>query len=170
VGDPEQIEPTVKVMRRIGYRKGMVFHGFNKERSAGMDELSTIGASRIVCFNDKGETEYMEINPEDAGLPEGNYEEIQPDSCRETEACRAVNLLAGRGGESRSNIVALNAGAIIWMSGKAGSLKEGVKAAGAVINQGKALNRLALWAETQNRRPDSGNEIIKNLFQKSGVL
>lgn len=169
VGDPEQIEPTVKVMKRIGYRKGMVFHGFNKERSAGMDELSTIGASRIACFNDKGETEYMEIHPDDVGLPKGNYDEMQPDFCREKEACRAINLLAGRGGESRSNIVALNAGAIIWMAGKADSLKEGVAAASAVIDQGKALKRLALWAAAQNRRPDSGNERIKSLFQKSGV-
>jgi anthranilate phosphoribosyltransferase len=76
VGAPEQIEPTIKVMQRIGYEKGIVFHGFNNDMSAGMDELSTLGISRIGYFN-KNEVEYFETTPEAEGLSKGDYSDIR---------------------------------------------------------------------------------------------
>ncbi len=169
VGAPEQIEPTLKVMKQIGYKKGLVFHGFNMDRTAGMDELSTLGVSKIGFFRKNVDTEYFEIKPEDTGLSTGNYEDIRPDSDSASEAIKAVLLLAGKSSRSRIDIVSLNAGAILWMAEKVANLREGVIAAKQIINEGKALKKLVSWVKTQNREPESGNGIISRLCRESNI-
>jgi anthranilate phosphoribosyltransferase len=169
VGSPEQIEPTLKVMQRIGYKKGIVFHGFNSDKSAGMDELSTLGISRAGYFEKNREVEYFEISPDNAGLSKGDYSHIQPESDRESEALMAVSLLAGKGSQSRADIVALNAGAILWMADKTTSLKEGVAAARQVITEGKSVQKLISWVMAQNCAPESGYEKIKRLCNMCNI-
>jgi anthranilate phosphoribosyltransferase len=169
VGSPDQIEPTLKVMQRIGYEKGIVFHGFNSDRTAGMDELSTLGVSSIGYFNKKREVEYFELTPEDAGLSNGDYNDIRPETDRELEAVKAVSLLAGKGDKSRSDIVALNAGAVLWMAEKVAGLKEGVAAAKQIISEGKAIQKLLSWVMIQNRKPDSGIDKIKRLCNRCNI-
>lgn len=169
VGSPDQIEPTLKVMQRIGYEKGIVFHGFNSDMSAGMDELSTLGLTRIGYFKNKRDAEYFEMNPEDADITKGDYNDIKPETCKETEAIKAVSLLAGKGSKSRSDIVALNAGAVIWMAGKVSSIKDGVSAAKEIISTGKAIQKLISWVRAQNRKPESGYEIIKRLCNRCNI-
>jgi anthranilate phosphoribosyltransferase len=169
VGAPEQIGPTLKVMQRIGYEKGIVFHGFNSDMSAGMDELSTLGASRIGYFNKNQKVEYFELTPEEAGLSKGDYYEIKPEADRESEAFKAVSLLAGKGDKSRTDIVALNAGAVLWMAGKVTSIKDGVSAAKQIISKGKAIQKLLSWVKTQNREPESGYETIKRLCNRCNI-
>ncbi len=168
VGAPEQIEPTIKVMQRIGYEKGIVFHGFNNDMSAGMDELSTLGISRIGYFN-KNEVEYFETTPEAEGLSKGDYSDIRPYTERDLEAQKAVSLLAGKGDRSRSDIVALNAGAVLWMADKVLSLKEGVSAAKQIISNGKAIQKLLTWVRAQNREPESGYEKIKRVCFRCNI-
>ena len=170
VGAPDQIEPTLRVMKRIGYKKGLVFHGFNADKTAGMDELSTLGVSQVGFFNENGNSEYFEITPKDAGLSIGDYEGIKPDTDRRSEAVKAVSLLAGKGNGSRADIVAMNAGAILWIAQKTESLKEGVVAARKVLSEGKALNKLVSWVKAQNRNPESGNNIIINLCRKESIV
>ena len=169
VGAPEQIEPTLNVMKQIGYQKGLVFHGFNMDRTAGMDELSTLGVSKIGFFKENGDTEYFEIEPEDTGLSTGKYEDIKPDEDISLEALRAVCLLAGKSSLNRADIVSLNAGAVLWMAEKVANLKEGVAAAKQIINEGKALRKLISWVKTQNREPESGSSIINSLCQKGNI-
>jgi anthranilate phosphoribosyltransferase len=169
VGAPEQIEPTLKVMQRIGYEKGIVFHGFNSDMSAGMDELSTLGNSRIGHFNKNGKVEYFEITPEVAGLSKGDYNDIRPETDREIEAVKALSLLAGKGDKSRSDIVALNAGAVLWMADRVNSLKEGVSAARQIIYKGNAIQKLLSWVRAQNRKPESGYETIKRLCSRCNI-
>ena len=169
VGAPEQIEPTLEVMKRIGYQKGLVFHGFNMDKTAGMDELSTLGVSKVGFFKKNGDTEYFEIKPEDTDLSTGDYDDIKPDIDRNSEALRAVLLLAGKSSRSRIDIVSLNAGAILWMAEKVGNLREGVAAAKNIINEGSALKKLISWVKTQNREPESGKNQIESLCTKGSV-
>jgi anthranilate phosphoribosyltransferase len=56
-------------MRKIGYWKAIVFHGFNMDGDRGMDELSTLSVSRLGILEGSGRTEFQEIRPEDVGLP-----------------------------------------------------------------------------------------------------
>ncbi len=169
VGSPDQIEPTLKVMKRIGYKKALVVHGFNKEMTKGMDELSTLGITRLGLLNGNREPEFYEISPEQAGLSVGKYEDICPQEEIEKEALDALDLLGGRGNASRIDIVALNAGAILWVAGKAGNLEEGVNLAGNILAGGKPLNKLRQWVQVQNLEPEKGETKLEALFQKAGI-
>ena len=170
VGAPEQIDPTLNVMRRIGYKRGIVFHGFNLDKSAGMDELSTLGISQVGLFDESGNIEYLQIRPEDTGLTTGNYDDIKPEADRNKEAVKAVSLLAGKGSSSRADIVALNAGAVLWIAGKTRNLKDGVAAAKKIISEGKALKKLVSWVKAQNRDPESGSNLLFDICRKNGIV
>jgi anthranilate phosphoribosyltransferase len=169
VGSPEQIEPALNVMRQIGYQKAIVFHGFDKEGLRGMDELSTLGVSRLGILTENGETEFQEIKPEDVGLSRGNYEEIRPYDSVEEEAFDAVKTLAGRGNKSRTEIVALNAAVILWIVGKSSSLREGFNTAMNEIMSGKPLTKLFKWVGAQNKDSEGGFERVKALSDRADI-
>ncbi len=169
VGSPEQIEPALNVMRQIGYKKAIVFHGFDRNGNRGMDELSTLGVSRLGILKENGETEFQEIRPEEVGLHLGNCEEIRPYGSVEEEAVDAVRTLAGRGNKSRTEIVALNTAVILWIVEKSPSLREGVNTAMDEIMSGKPLNKLLQWVRAQNRNFENGLEKILALSVKSGI-
>jgi anthranilate phosphoribosyltransferase len=169
VGSPEQIEPALDVMSRIGYRKAIVFHGLEQDGDKGMDELSTLGISRLGILEENGGIEFQEIRPEDVGLPHGDYEEIRPRDSVEDEAVDAVKTLAGRGNRSRTEIVALNTGVILWTVGKTLSLREGVDIAMEKIMSGTPLTKLLDWVRAQNRNPEGGLEKLMVLSAKGGI-
>ena len=169
VGSHDQIKPTLKVMKRIGYKKALVVHGFNKDMTKGMDELSTLGVTRIGFLNGNSEQEFYEISPEQAGPPVGKYEDICPQEKIEKEALDALDLLAGRGNASRIDIVALNAGAILWVADNAGSLEEGVNLAVNILAGGKPLDKLRQWVQVQNRESEKGVSRLEALCRKAGI-
>ncbi len=169
VGAPEQIGTTLAVMKKIGYRKAILFHGFNDDSNEGMDELSTLGVSRVGILKEDGEVEFLEIRPEDVGLSRGNYEEIRPLGSVEDEAIDALKTLAGMGSRSRTEIVALNTGIILWIVEKSSSLKEGLNIAMEEIMSGKPLTKLLDWVRAQNRNPEGGLERIMSLSVKAGI-
>lgn len=169
VGSHEQIEPALDVMSRIGYRKAIVFHGFEQDGNRGMDELSTLGVSKLGILEENGEIEFQEIRPEDVGLPRGDYEEIRPLDSVEDEAVDAIKTLAGRGNRSRTEIVALNTAVILWTAGKSASLRAGVDIAMDEIMSGKPLTRLLDWVSAQNRNPEGSIERVMVLSAKAGI-
>ncbi len=169
VGSPGQIEPTIEVMRRIGYRKAVVYHGWDEKGDRGMDELSTLGKSRLGLLKEDGDVEYLELYPEDAGLTRGSYEDIRPMEGVADESVDAIRTLAGRGKKSRTDIVAFNAGIILWLAGKSLSLRDGVQTALEEIKSGRPLKKLVEWVSVQNRNPGRGRGVISGLAAKAGI-
>ncbi|MFA6412058.1 MAG: anthranilate phosphoribosyltransferase [Syntrophales bacterium] len=169
VGAPEQIEPTLEVMARIGYRKAILFHGWAADRERGMDELSTLGPSRLGILDGKGGREFIEIEPEDVGISRGSYNEIIPMAEVRDEAVAAVRVLAGRGRQARMDIVGLNAGVILWAAGKADSLGRGVQMAREEIASARPLQKLSAWVGLQNRHPVQGLDRFSELAVAAGI-
>ena len=169
VGAPDQIKSTISVMKKIGYQKALVFHGLDRDENQGMDELSTLGISMMGILKENGEIEFTEIHPEQVGISKGNYEEIRPKDNIEEEALCSLQLLAGRAGTSRTDIVALNAGAILWVSDKTKSLEEGIEAAKNEIQSGRCLTKLMDWTRIQNREPELGLSRVRGLCRKGGM-
>jgi len=169
VGAPEQIEPTLEVMERIGYRRAILFHGRAADREGGMDELSTLGPSRLGILDGKRGREFIEIEPEDVGISRGNYNEIIPMEEVRDEAVAAVRVLAGRGGPDRTDIVGLNTGAILWAAGKAASLGQGVQMARDEIASARPLQKLSAWVSLQNRRPGAGMDRFSEITVAAGI-
>ena len=88
----------------------------------------------------------LEITPEEAGLGR------QPLECLRggnppTNAALLRALLGGRGHPAHRDAVALNAGALAWIAGKAETLGDGVGLALDTIGSGRAAGRLRQWAE-----------------------
>ena len=134
VADASMASKMAQVLGMLGSRRAFVVHG-----NDGLDEISIAGSTRIWELED-GEVIGYEIEPEDAGVSTAPLSEIQAsDSEESARILRAV--LEGESGAAR-DIVVLNASAALLAGGLVDSLEEGVQAAAASVDSGKALQSL----------------------------
>lgn len=122
------VEPMAQVLKRLGSRHVLVVHSED-----GLDEIS-IGAPTRVAELKAGEVNTYTITPEDFGLERHSLDTIRVDSPEQSLA-RLREVLANHPGPAR-DIVALNAGAAIYVAGVADSLAEGVQRARVFIADG----------------------------------
>ena len=130
----ELLEPLAEVLQRLGSRHVMVVHSRD-----GLDEIS-IGDTTDVAELKEGRIRRFTVQPEDFGLRRALL-----DTLRVSDAGQSLDIIRGvledRPGPAR-DIVVLNAGAAIYCSGLAESLKQGVEKADRAIASGEARNRL----------------------------
>ncbi|KXA94760.1 anthranilate phosphoribosyltransferase, partial [candidate division MSBL1 archaeon SCGC-AAA259I09] len=139
VYDPNLTEKMAKVLKKLDCRKAMVVHGLD-----GLDEISTLGKTKISQLsNDKIQT--YTVEPEKFDIPQTQPEEIAGGNPREN-AKTLLKVLKGEQGP-KSDIVSLNAGAAIFVGGKAASLEEGIKIAGRVLSSGEGYDKLVQLVE-----------------------
>ncbi|MDI9556072.1 MAG: anthranilate phosphoribosyltransferase [Pseudomonadota bacterium] len=168
VGAVGQIEPTLDVMERIGYRRAVLCHGWDECGRVGMDEISNLGPSRLGIL-ENGCRRIVEVTPEAVGLRRGCREDLKPRDTVTEEAVEAVRLLAGKGNPSRTDIVALNAGAILWVAGRADSLEQGTAESLNKISTGAPLEKLQEWVQRQNRKVDDGLRTLSSVVSAAGL-
>jgi anthranilate phosphoribosyltransferase len=127
---PDLVGIQVRVLQRLGTRHAITVWG--KEN---LDEISISGATMIGELKDGRVNEY-EIHPERFGMPVHDPRALKVGS---VEASRALLLgaLENKPGAPR-DIVALNAGAAIYVSGRADSLEDGVARALETLKSGAA--------------------------------
>nr|VFK08837.1 MAG: anthranilate phosphoribosyltransferase [Candidatus Kentron sp. LPFa]VFK25259.1 MAG: anthranilate phosphoribosyltransferase [Candidatus Kentron sp. LPFa] len=130
----EWVEPIAHVLSRLGSRHVLVVHAED-----GLDEIS-IGSSTQVAELKAGKVRAYTLAPEQFGMGRANIDTIVVDSVEESLAMiRAV--LDGEKGPAR-DIVALNAGAAIFVAGIAETLEDGIEKAGKAIADGHAKEKL----------------------------
>ncbi len=134
VYDEYLIEPLAQVLTELGVRRGMVVYGRDK-----LDEIS-LGAPTSVCEIKDGWIKNYTIKPEDFGMERCRREDLRGGTPQEN-ARMTLSLLDGERGAKR-NAVLLNAGAALYIGGKAESMKEGIALAGELIDSGKARKTL----------------------------
>lgn len=134
VYDEYLIEPLAQVLAELGVRRGMVVYGRDK-----LDEIS-LGAPTSVCEIKDGWIKNYTIKPEDFGMERCRREDLSGGTPQEN-ARITLSLLDGEKGAKR-NAVLLNAGAALYIGGKAESMKEGIALAGELIDSGKARKTL----------------------------
>ena len=132
--DEYLIEPLAQVLTELGVRRGMVVYGRDK-----LDEIS-LGAPTSVCEIKDGWIKNYTIKPEDFGMERCCREDLRGGTPQEN-ARITLSLLDGERGAKR-NAVLLNAGAALYIGGKAESMKEGIALAGELIDSGKARKTL----------------------------
>ena len=144
VYDELLVEPLAQVMANLGVKKGMVV--FGKEK---LDEISACGPTKVCEIRDGGFTSY-EITPEQFGYTSGKPEELTGGTPQENaEITKAI--LDGTEKCVKRNAVCLNAGAALYIAGKAASLEEGVKLAEQLIDSGAARKKLQEFIELSNK-------------------
>ena len=143
---PELVGILTRVLQRLGSQHVMVVHGSTTQ--GGLDEITIAGLTRVSELRHGEVIEYT-IAPEDFGMKTTAIETIQArDSAQSQEMLMAV--LDNQSGPAL-DIVALNAGATIYVAGVAGSLEEGVEKARAAIESGAARAKLQQFIEFSNR-------------------
>lgn len=143
VYDEYLVEPLAQVLINLGIERGMVVYGQDK-----LDEIS-MSAPTTVCEIRDGWFKSTVIAPEDFGLGRCTKEDLRGGTPAENaQITRAI--LSGEKGPKR-NAVLMNAGAALYIGGKADSLKDGIALAAENIDSGKALATLNKFIEVSNR-------------------
>ena len=144
----ELLEPLANVLKELGANHVMVVHSRD-----GLDEISIGDVTDVAELKDGEITRYT-IEPEAFDLQRVAIDHIKADGPDQSVAM-IRGLLGGEAGPAR-DIVALNAGAAIYVSGLAGSLADGVKKAQQVLDSGDGLVRLEkLAALSQSFKVDA---------------
>ena len=139
VYDPAWVVPIAQVLRGLGLRRALVVHG------DGLDDLALSGTSRVAELHEDGRIDAYDVTPEQLGVPRAPLEAILGgDAAHNAEVARAV--LAGRARGAPADVVALCAGAALYLAGLAPDLAAGVARAGELIRDGAGLDALERYA------------------------
>lgn len=144
VYEESQVKRLAEVLQKLGVKRGMVVYGEDC-----LDEIS-MSAPTKVCEIRQGELVMYEIKPEDFGYRRCRKEELVGGTPQENAAITR-NILSGSDQSARRGAVCLNAGAALYIAGKAKTLQEGVKLAEKMIDSKKAEKKLEEFIEETNR-------------------
>jgi len=133
VFDGALCEPMANVLNILGTKRALVVHG------GGMDEISTTGETQIVELKEGKITKYT-VTPEKLGIKRAAIADIAGGTPQEN-AKDIVDVLKGKKGAKR-DIIVVNAGAALLVSGKAQNLEAGIRMANESIDSGAALKKL----------------------------
>lgn len=143
VYDEYLVEPITKVLDKLGVKRAFVVYG--KDR---LDEISAVGDT-VVCELRDGYYRTTVINPADFGLPVGNKEELKGGTPEEN-AVITKGILKGEIRDAKRTAVIMNAGAGLYVAGKAESYGEGIRLAEKYIDSGKAYEVLKDYIRKSN--------------------
>jgi anthranilate phosphoribosyltransferase len=134
----ELCQPMAKVLGRLGAKHAMVVHSDD-----GLDEISIAAPTFVAEFKDGQVSEY-EISPQDFGIETQNLEGLGVEDSEGSLAliCSALNGVDDERSEKAALMIAVNAGAALYVAGVCSSLAEGFEKAQTVIADGSAWDRL----------------------------
>ncbi len=143
VYDEYLVAPLAQVLISLGVKRGMVVYGRDK-----LDEIS-LSAPTTVCEIKDGWYKTGVITPQEFGFECCTKEDLRGGTPEEN-AQITRDILNGSRGHKR-NAVLMNAGAALYIGGKAESFADGVKLAGQIIDSGEAAKTLERFIEVSNQ-------------------
>ncbi len=143
VYDDYLVEPLAQVLIDLGVKRGMVVYGTDK-----LDEISLSSPTKVCEIKDGWFKTYT-ITPEQFGFERCTKDQLKGGSPAENAAITRA-IVNGEKGAHR-NAVLMNAGAALYIAGKADTLKEGIALAGEIIDSGKAAETLDRFIEISTR-------------------
>ncbi|MCH4248026.1 anthranilate phosphoribosyltransferase [Acinetobacter populi] len=139
----ELCRPMAEVLQQLGAEHVMVVHSKD-----GLDEIS-LAAPTSVAELKNGEITEWNIVPEDVGITSQTLTGLSVEDA--TASLKLIKDALGRKkselGDKAANMIALNAGAGIYVSGLANSYKQGVALAHDIIYGGQALEKMSVVGE-----------------------
>jgi len=138
----ELVLPIAKVLKNLGLRKAMVVSGED-----GLDEVTVTGKTNVAELKD-GEIKTYQIDSEDF-FQKRSLEELKGGNAEENAEIMK-NILSGKETGAKKEIVALNSGVILYLTGKADNIETGIKKALEIIESGKGLKKLNEYIEFTN--------------------
>ena len=144
VFDKNLVEPIANVLKGLNSRHVMVVHSED-----GLDEFSIANKTYVAELKDNKISTYT-VHPHDFGLEEGSLDSIQAENAEQSLAL-IHEAFSGKQGVAR-DIIALNAGAAIYVSGLANSLGEGIINANQILSDGSAQDKLDAYIHASNKQ------------------
>ncbi|WP_020162655.1 anthranilate phosphoribosyltransferase [Cycloclasticus pugetii] len=132
-------QPIANVLQRLGSERVLVVHAQD-----GLDEISLATPTHVAELKNGHVVEYK-ITPEEMGVASQSLIGLTVNSASESLALinDALGLQKTTEGKKAADMLALNAGAALYVCGKSDSIKSGVALALETINNGKALQKMA---------------------------
>ena len=143
VFDKNLVEPIANVLKGLNSRHVMVVHSED-----GLDEFSIANKTYVAELKDNKISTYT-VHPHDFGLEEGSLDSIQAENAEQSLAL-IHEAFSGKQGVAR-DIIALNAGAAIYVSGLVNSLEEGTTKANQTLSDGSAQDKLDAYIHASNK-------------------
>jgi anthranilate phosphoribosyltransferase len=131
-----------RALAQLGLKHAMVVWG-----EGGYDEVTTTGKTYVCEVNDGHMKEYI-LEPDKFGLQRSAPEDFVAEDVQASKHI-ALNVLKGREGSQR-DVVVFNAGCCLYLSGRAGTIKEGMALAAESIESGAAIKKLNKLIENTN--------------------
>lgn len=142
VYDGDLTEPMAQVLRNLGSQRALVVHGED-----GLDEISLCGPTRVSELKGDGVISYT-LSPEEVGFKRCRLEDLHGGS---PQACAEIlrGILRGEKGPRR-DVVLLNGGAALYVSGAVDAMGQGVRMAAESIDSGAAQQKLDQLVQLSN--------------------
>ena len=125
-----------RAAKALGAKRVMVIHSRD-----GFDEISPCQPTDVFQINEDGREYRYVIDPAKFGIISANVDELEGGNGADN-ARLAIDVLNGKGRATIRSAVALNAGSLLYLSGKAKTLKEGYDMALQALDSGKTLAKL----------------------------
>jgi anthranilate synthase/phosphoribosyltransferase len=126
--------PMAQTLKTLGTKRAMVVHG------AGTDEIALHGPTTVVELN-QGELTQYTLNPSDFDLANYSLEQLAGEGPQyNAQACLAI--LQGQGTDAHNAAIVVNVAALLYLTGKAASLKAAAQQVHSLLRSGKAMNTL----------------------------
>ena len=138
----ELVAVIARVLKNLGSARAMVVHGLE-----GLDEISLCGPTKVAELRD-GEVKEYTVEPEQFGFKRCRLEDLHGGNA-EQSALIVRGVLDGKKGPAR-DVVLLNSGAALYISGRAATMQDGVCLAAEAIDGAKARRKLEQLVELTN--------------------
>jgi len=138
VYDPKLCDKLAHVLKILGTERAMVVHGM------GMDEITNIGKTIVSELKDEKVSNYT-LHPQDFGYAVAKVKDIAG-GAPEDNARKLVEVMKGERSHAR-DIITMNSGAAVYVSGLAQTLAEGIEISEDAIDSGEALKTLKQMVE-----------------------
>ena len=142
VYDKKLLNTFSTVAKNLDMEHVMVVHGDD-----GLDEISISGPTQISEYKNYKIKEYT-ISPQEFGIATSPFEEISAQSSE--QSLRMVQEAFSGEQSAVQDMIALNAGAGLYIARKVDSISDGVELAFTLMNNGKAADKLAAYVRVSN--------------------
>ncbi len=153
VFEPDYVDIIVEVLKNLDVKRAMVVHGYDDKDNPAMDEISTIGKTRIA-YLENGEITIDEVYPEDLGIKKYDPKYIKAPETIEGNLQIIKAVLSGKNDsiveDAMLELSLVNTAAILFIAGKAQNMEDGVKIAKNSIRSGLAMEKLLELIDISN--------------------
>jgi anthranilate phosphoribosyltransferase len=146
VARPELLDPMAEALRRLGQNRAVVVHGHG-----GLDEATLSGPSELRVL-ENGVVRAEWLDPSELGLQSAPMEAICGGDLEQNRRILEA-VLQGGGSSAQRDVVVLNSALVLWVSGRAASVAEGVDQARSALVAGSPWVRLRSLVEAMADRP-----------------